>query len=141
MGSEWLDYDYKLSWNLKGGTDNIHFPTSKDKWLSSNEASIALNPPFIKKLIQVDADRSIFKEENVNSCTVRFFVILNGEPKSQKMLILRAGDVENTSKLNLYCDKDEPIVYQVTWYIGNEQKQQQALPLEGDYIFLMPPQE
>jgi len=141
MGSEWLDYEYKLSWNLKGGTENIHFPASQDQWLSSNEAAITLNPPFVKKLIQVDADRSLFMEEDVNSCTIRFFVILNGEPVSQKMLILRAGDVENTSKVNLYYDKEEPIVYQVTWYIGNETKQQNAVPLEGDYIFLMPPQE
>ena len=140
-GSEWLDYEYKLSWNLKGGAKNIHFPADKDKWLTSNEGVIVLNPPFLKKLVQVDADKSIFIEEGVNSCTVRFFVILNGEPVSQKMLILRAGDVENTSKVNLYYDKNEPIVYQVTWYIGNKQKQQDAVPLEGDYIFLMPPQE
>lgn len=141
MGSEWLDYEYKVSWNLKGGTKNIQFPTAKDKWLQSNEASVALNPPFVKRMLQVDADRSSFKENSINSCTVRFFVILNGEPVSQKMLILRAGDVENTAKVNLYYDKNEPIVYQVTWYMGNKQIQQDAVPLEGDYIFLIPPQK
>lgn len=140
MGSEWLDYEYKLNWNLKGEENSIKIPDA-DGWLESNEASVALNPPFVKKIVSVDADRTIFKEENVNSCTIRFFVILNGEAKSQKMLILRADDVENTSKVNLYYDKNEPIIYQVTWYMGNEQKQQQAVPLEGDYIFLMPPQE
>jgi len=140
-GSEWLDYEYKLSWNLKGGSENIQFPSAKDKWIKSNEASIALNPPFIKKSVQVDADRGIFKEEGINSCTVRFFVILNGEPVSQKMLILRVGDVENTANVNLYYDKNEPIVYQITWYMRNKQKQQEAVPLEGDYIFLMPPQD
>ncbi len=141
LGSEWLDYEYKLSWNLKGTPESIRVPTANDTWIKSNEALVALNPPFLKKLVQIDADRSIFKEKGINSCSVRFFVILNGEAISQKTLVLRLGDVENTSKINLYYDKNEPIIYQVTWYIGNMTKQQEAVPLEGDYIFLIPPQK
>jgi hypothetical protein len=139
-GQEWLDYEYKLSWNLKGGMPKVQVPKG-DKWLKTNEAAVVLNPPFVKKTVQVDADRSIFKETGVNSCTIRFFVILEGKPTPQKMLILRAKDVENTAMVNLYYDKDEPIVYQVTWYKGGKQEQEEAKSLEGDYIFLMPTTE
>lgn len=137
--SDWLNYEFKISWNLKGSDKSLVFP-SGDKWTKSNEAIVALNPPFTKKAIQIDADRSAFKDANVNSATVNFYVILNGKPASQRMLILRAGDVESTNKINLYFDEKEPIVYQVTWYSGNKQVVQEAVELTGEYIFLMPPQ-
>ncbi len=136
--ADWLDYEYRLSWNLKGERNPVQMPSSQEKWLKTNDASVVLNPPFIKKTVQVDADRTFFKDADIQSCTVRFFVILNGKPVPQKMLVLRAGDVENTNKINLYYDSDEPIVYQVNWY-GSKEIQSDPKPLTSDYLFLMPP--
>lgn len=137
--ADWLDYEYRLSWNLKGETKSISIPSSEEKWIKSNDASIVLNPPFAKKTVQIDADRTFFDEAGFASCTVRFFVILNGNAALQKTVILRRDDVENTNKINLYFDKDEPIAYQVNWY-GKKQIEQEAQSLESDYLFLMPPQ-
>jgi len=142
-GIEWLDYQYRINWNLNfaGGNKNIHIPDEENKWLESNEASITLNPPFIKRMVQLDADRSVFKDLGIKTCTIQFFVILNGEAISQKQLILSDGDLENTTKFNLYHDINEPVVYQATWYKSSEKIQGEAIPLEGDYIFLIPPQQ
>ncbi len=138
--ADWLDYEYRISWNLKGEDKPIQIPFSQEKWLKTNEAAVVLNPPFTKKTVQIDADRTFFKDNGFQACTVRFFVILNGKPIPQKMIVLRSDDVENSSKINLYYDIDEPIIYQVNWY-GNKQHQSNPTPLTSDYLFLMPPSE
>ncbi|MFD0861691.1 hypothetical protein ACFQ1M_05700 [Sungkyunkwania multivorans] len=139
-GSEWLDYEYQLSWNLKGDDKTIKIPKGSN-WVKANDASIALTPPFDKRTVQIDADRTFFKEANIQACSVRFFTIINGHPKPHKTMILRKGDAENTSKVNLYHDKGEPVVYQVSWYGTSGPTEMPAVPLEGDYLFLIPPQE
>ncbi len=140
-GASWLDYEYKLSWNLKGDTKTIRLPKGKDSWIKANDAAIALTPPFTKRVVQIDADRTFFKESNIQACSIRFYTILNGHPKPQRTVILRKNDAENTTKVNLYHDKDEPVVYQVSWYTTNGQTEQSPKPLENNYLFLIPPQE
>lgn len=139
-GSDWLDYEYKLSWNLKGDNKTIHIPTNDNKWITANDAAIALTPPFSKRTVQVDADRSFFKDANVQACSIRFFAILNGQPKLQRTVILRKDDTENTTKINLYHDKEEPIAYQVSWYGAGGNTEMDPVPLNSDYLFLIPPQ-
>ncbi len=139
--ASWLDFDYKISWNLKGDDKTIYIPKGKGKWMTGNDASIALTPPFKKRVVQIDADRTFFKEKNIQACSVRFFTILNGNPTPQKAVVLRKNDTENTARINLYHDKDEPIIYQVSWYSTNGPVELEAKPLESDYVFLLPPQE
>ncbi|MDY8138111.1 hypothetical protein [Aquimarina sp. 2201CG5-10] len=140
-GSDWLDYEYKLSWNLKGDDKTIQLPKGKDNWIKTNDAAVALTPPFTKRVVQIDADRTFFKESNTQACSVKFYTILNGQPKPQRTVILRKNDAENTTKVNLYHDKDEPVVYQVSWYNTTGQTEQNPQPLDNDYLFLIPPQE
>jgi len=138
--ANWLDYEYKLNWSLKGKSKTIQIPENKNDWLKSNNPSIVLTPPFKKRNIEIDADKSSFNALGINSCTIRFFVILNGEPTPYKVQILRASDVENTAKINLYHDENEPIIYQVTWYVGNTKIEEKAKRLEDEnYLFLMTP--
>ncbi|GGD11418.1 hypothetical protein [Hyunsoonleella pacifica] len=138
-GADWLDYEYKLSWNLKGDDKAIKLPKAKDGWLKTNEASIALTPPFTKRVVQIDADRTFFKDADIQACSVRFFTILNGQPKPQGTVVLRQGDTENTTTINLYHDKEEPVVYQVSWYSKTGPTELNPKPLEGNYLFLLPP--
>ncbi len=140
--SNWLDYEYKLNWSLKGKSKTIQIPENKNEWLKSNNPSIVLTPPFDKRNVEIDTDKSSFNSLGINSCTIRFFVILNGEPTAHKIQVLRADDVENTTKINLYYDKNEPIIYQVTWYIGNTKIEEDPKPLEDEnYLFLMTPNQ
>ncbi|WP_203258784.1 hypothetical protein [Hyunsoonleella ulvae] len=138
-GADWLDYEYKLSWSLKGDNKTIKLPKAKDSWLKTNEASIALTPPFTKRVVQIDADRTFFKDANIQACAVRFFTILNGQPNPQGTVVLRQGDTESTSTINLYHDTDEPVVYQVSWYSKTGPTELTPKPLDGNYLFLLPP--
>ena len=139
-GSDWLDYEYQLSWNIKGDNKTIKIPRG-DKWMKANDAAIALTPPFTKRVVQIDADRTFFNEADIQACSVRFFTIVNGSPKPQRTVILRKGDAENSTAINLYHDKDEPVVYQITWYSTSGPMEMDATPLESDYMFLIPPQK
>lgn len=140
--ANWLDYEYKLNWSLKGKSETIQIPKNKEEWLKSNAPSIVLTPPFKKINIEIDADKSSFNALGINSCTIRFFVILNGKPTPHKVQILRSDDVEATTKINLYHDENEPIVYQVTWYVGNDKVEEEAKPLNDEnYLFLMTPNQ
>lgn len=139
-GSDWLDYEYKLSWNLIGDNKTVHIP-AENRWIKANDAAIALTPPFSKRIVQIDADRTFFGEANVQACSVNFYTIINGTPKPHKTIILRKNDAENTTKVNLYHDTGEPIVYQVSWHGNSGATQLPAAPLNDDYLFLIPPQE
>ena len=139
--SDWLDYEYQISWNLKGNNKTIRLPKSEDKWLKANDASIALTPPFKKRTVQIDADRTFFKDAEVQACSVRFFTILNGQPNPQGTVVLRKNDTENTSKINLYHDANEPVAYQVNWYKKSGPTTESLKSLDSDYLFLLPPSE
>ncbi|TCP23627.1 hypothetical protein EV195_10897 [Tenacibaculum skagerrakense] len=139
--SDWLDYEYQVSWNLKGNNKTIRLPKSEDKWLKANDASIALTPPFKKRTVQIDADRTFFKDAEVQACSVRFFTILNGQPNPQGTVVLRKNDTENTSKINLYHDANEPVAYQVNWYKKSGPTTESLKSLDSDYLFLLPPSE
>jgi hypothetical protein len=138
--SDWLNYDYKLSWNLKGEPNPIIIPDNDNQWISSNSSLIALVPPFKKMTVEIDADRSSFKDSEVRSASVRFFTILNGKPVAQRTLVLREADTEGTSRINLYYDDKEPIAYQVTWYGKSGKYAEPITQLEQDYLFLMTPE-
>lgn len=138
-GSEWMDYEYKISWNLKGEPEPLEIPKGTNVWSKDNSSLIALVPPFKKKTIDIDTDKASFKDSDIRTATVRFFVILNGKAVSQRTIILRDSDTENTNKTALYHDDEEPIAYQVTWYGKHGRYAEEIKELKEDYLFLMTP--
>lgn len=138
-GSEWMDFEYKISWNLKGEPKPIEIPKASNLWKKDNASLIALVPPFKKINIEIDADRDAFKASGIRTVTVRFLVILNSKAEAQKTVILRDSDTENTEKIALYHDEDEPLAYQVTWYAKQGKYVEQIKELREDYVFLMTP--
>ena len=139
-GSDWLNYEYRLSWNLKGQEKPILVPAMPDGWQGDNTSLISLVPPFKKRTIEVDADRTSFKENGIRTATIRFFTVFNGEPLVSKTLILRDGDTENIAKVNLFFDEGEPIAYQATWYSKTAVHEEPLKQLNQDYLFLITPQ-
>ncbi|HLT53443.1 MAG TPA: hypothetical protein VKZ97_06120, partial [Flavobacteriaceae bacterium] len=137
--SSWLDYQYRISWNLKGEEKPILVPKAATDWKTGNASLLALVPPFKKKTVDVDADRALFKDHEIQSATIRFFTILNKKATAQRTLILRSSDVENTAKVNLFYDENEPIAYQITWYSKTGTYLEKMKELEQDYLFLIVP--
>ncbi len=134
---DWLDYEYRITWSLKGSNTTLHFP-SKSRWASTKDAAISLIPPFNKRLIEVDADRSQFEPAGVHSASIRFFVILNGKAQPQRSLVLKSTDSESSNRISLYHDPEEPILYQVTWYTKDGPREEKPVVLKDDFILLLP---
>lgn len=131
--ADWLNYEYRISWSLKGKNKTID-----GSWTKSSGNAIALVPPFSKKIIEVDADRGFFKEKNVISASIRFLAIVQGEPVVQKTLVLRAADTDLTSKVALFHDPGETLGYQVTWHTKEGDKKEDIKALDQDYLILVP---
>lgn len=140
-GSDWLDYEYRVNWSLKGMDTTFFFPPEKEAWHPSKVPSVALTPPFQKRTVEIDADRSFFKELDVRSATVSFFVILGGKAKFQKMITLRQDDPLNTHKTSLYFDEGQPIAYKVNWYFKGSECHEELQLVDGEYLFLTPPEK
>jgi hypothetical protein len=139
-GSDWMNYEYRLSWSFKGGEQTVQIPKVHDQWLVASSPAISLIPPFEKRVITIDADRIFFNKGDIRSAFVRFFVILNGKAQAQQSLVLRADDAESSLQIALYHDKEEPAIYQVTWYARDKTTQMDPVELIGDYLFLVPPE-
>jgi hypothetical protein len=135
----WLSYDYRLSWSFKGSDQTIMVPSANDEWLKASEPAISLIPPFEKRIVIIDADRSFFSEAGYKTASIRFFVILNDKPQLQRNIILRAGDAENSRQIALYHDTEEPVIYQLTWHSKDGSKKEDPKELSDDYLFLIPP--
>lgn len=131
--ADWLNYEYRISWSLKGKNKPID-----GSWNKTNGNAIALVPPFTKKIIEVDADRGFFKEKNVISASVRFLAMVQGEAVVQKTLVLRAADTEVSSKVALFHDPGETLGYQITWYTKEGEKKEEVKALDQDYLILVP---
>ncbi|MGI9543437.1 MAG: hypothetical protein ACR2MX_09270, partial [Cyclobacteriaceae bacterium] len=138
--ADWLDYEYQVVWSLIGNNEAINYPTSKSEWASTNTSAISLIPPFKKMILEVDADRALFKEKGAHSVHVKLLTILGGRPMVLRNLLLREDDVENIDKVSLYYDENEPLAYQITWYSTQGKVEKPIEVLSGDYLFLMPPE-
>jgi hypothetical protein len=138
--SDWLNYEYQISWSIKGENKTIKIPDGNDKWVLANAPAISLKPPFDIRAINIDADRQMFKDSLVSSAIVDFATVLNGQPRKSKSLTLRTSDPASTTNLSLYHDKGAQIAYVITWYNKAGKKKKTSLQiLDSDYLYLVPP--
>lgn len=137
--SDWLNYQYKISWSMKGSNKTIEIPPNQNQWLNANSPAISLIPPFSKRKVKVDMDLASFKEAEIFSANIRFLVILDGEPRAQKNIIYRAEDADGNREAALYCDQGQPIAYQIIWHTKYGTKKEDIKELTDEYIFIRPP--
>ncbi|MEZ4824907.1 MAG: hypothetical protein R3C61_01235 [Bacteroidia bacterium] len=138
-GEEWLNYNYRILWSIKGIPNPISVPADEKDWNENNATSIPLAPPLTKRILEIDADRQLFKDAEVRSAQIRFMTILGGKAQVHKTVILRTDDAESTARVSLYHDPGEPIAYQITWYSTKGILNQKTQVLEGEYMFVLPP--
>jgi hypothetical protein len=136
-----LTYEYKVAWALRGEDKILRLPPEEDHWLLSHDGAVQLKPPLQKRVVQVDANRALFKDANIATAVVSFGVILDGKPKIARQLTLRADDAESKNQLAIFHDPGKEAVYRVIWYSkkGEVQKPPEILDENSNYVFLTPP--
>lgn len=137
--TDWLNYQYRLNWNFRGADDIVRFPEKEDEWIKSNAPVVSLSPPVKKSVIEIDADRSVFGEAGISNAIVEFASTFLGKPEKIGRVRLSTDDADPISKIALYHDEGEKLVYKVTWVSRNETTKSPLKELDSDYLFLMPP--
>src|SRR5690606_22616112 len=59
---DWLKYEYRVSWNLKGTNYSIKDPASESQWRQASTSGVNLIPPLSRKKIAVEVDPSAFAD-------------------------------------------------------------------------------
>ncbi len=138
--AEWLNYEYRLNWSLRGIDKPVSIPDNDSVWIKSNAPVISLKPPFKKEIVEIDADRSMFTDAGMSTAIVEFASVLAGKKEKVGRVMLRADDVESLSRIALYHDEGEQVVYRVTWVSKKGTQKTPLQLLDTDYLFLLPPE-
>ncbi|MGE5178784.1 MAG: hypothetical protein ACM3PF_06820 [Bacteroidota bacterium] len=138
-GEDWTKYEYQVRWALRGGP-TVSVPAGESQWSKGNDAAISLTPPFEKRVVEIEADRSLFTDKGIATAAVEFATVLAGKPRLMKKVTLRAADTTPVTKLALYHDKNTQIAYKVTWYSKSGAKEGKLELLDSDYLYLTPPE-
>ena len=138
--AEWLNYEYKLNWSLRGIDKPVSIPAYDSVWIKSNAPVVSLKPPFKKEIVEIDADRSMFTDAGMSTAIVEFASVLAGKKEKVGRVMLRADDAESLSRIALYHDEEEQVVYRVTWVSKKGTQKTPLHLLDTDYLFLLPPE-
>jgi hypothetical protein len=135
----WLEYDYRLTWSLKGNA-KVHLPAGADGWISSSEPIVTIAPPLERLDLQVDADRIMFDELGYRSAMVQARYTRFGKRKTEKLAILKNSDAESLNEAVLFSDPKSGVEYKVDWYpFRGKAVKGTWQPLESEYLVLTPP--
>jgi hypothetical protein len=137
-GGDAASYEYQVRWSVRDGS-TVPVPPGDGKWLKAHEAAIALTPPFEKRVVVIDADRSLFEASGVVTAVIEIGTTLAGKPRLQQKAILRAGDADSTTKIAVYRDRGADMIVRVTWHGKTGKVQGKAEVLDSEYLNLIPP--
>ncbi len=136
--AEWAQYEYQAVWSVRD-RPSVRSPAGEDQWIASSDAAVSLVPPFVKRRIEIDADRSLFAERGVRLGVIELATVLASEPRIERKAVLRAGDADSTTTIAIYHDRGEPVGIRVSWHSARESRKGGLEPLESDFLFLTPP--
>lgn len=134
----WTEYEYQVRWSVRDRS-TLAVPAKEDQWIRGSDAAVSLVPPFERRVVEIDADRSLFVARGLSTADVEFATVLAGKPRIASRAVLRAGDAESVSRISIYGDRGEPVATRVTWNAPDRKVQGGLEPLESDYLFLTPP--
>jgi hypothetical protein len=137
-GADWTQYEYQVRWSLRGGA-TLSVPAKADAWIRTSDAAVALTPPLSRRVVEIEADRQLFKDRGMSTAVVEFAVLQAGKPKLERKAVLRASDASPTSRVSLYVDKDSPVAYRVSRHSAAGSHEGRLQVLESDYLFVTPP--
>jgi hypothetical protein len=134
---EWSKYKYKVGWKFIG-IDSL-ITTPGQSWFFSSQPAVTLEPPLEKKDIEIGFDRRLLIENGIQSVRIRFASVLFGKPFKGKMVVVRLNDASDPEIASVYHDAEAPVVYQVSWFSGTREVQDDLMVLRDDFLFLIPP--
>ncbi|HLT75667.1 MAG TPA: hypothetical protein VKZ68_11285 [Ohtaekwangia sp.] len=109
--SKWLDYEYKTEWFFFGG----HTVTSD--WQESDAADVKLSAPFVRRIIDVEADPTLINAANVRAIDVKVYSTL-GEGQQVKEMRMNARANQLSGQLEIIQAKDVmDYEYEVIWHL------------------------
>jgi hypothetical protein len=129
--SEWLEYDYRINWNLFGGAQ------WSSGWKSTDDFIIPVVPPHRYREVVVEADPEVFSEEKGRLATLRFKSTLFGKEDIREVTLKPSGDA-GLSKTIRYAHEpnDYGYEYDISWIKrGNVQLKQEEVNGETEFIF------
>lgn len=62
---QWLDYQYKVTWSFSGDHQ-----VATD-WITTDVGTISLEPPVVKRRIDIELDRDFIEDENIRGVEIR----------------------------------------------------------------------
>lgn len=141
MGPEFPQFEYRLAWSIHD-RPTVTIPAAAETWTSASDPVVALVPPFEKVVLDIDADRQIFKDKGVQTAVMEVQYPLVGRQLTARKATLRATDGEASSRVVLYRDRDSRQKTQVrtSWYFKSGQVVQgRWADLSETYFNLVPP--
>ncbi|GHA17852.1 hypothetical protein GCM10008090_29450 [Arenicella chitinivorans] len=129
--ARWLDYEYRINWNLYGGAS-----WSSD-WQSTNDFIIPVVPPHQYREVVVEADPAVFSDAGVRLATVEFKSDLFGKQDTQSVSLKTTGD-GTLSKTIRYAHEpnDYGYLYDISWLKrGNVQLKRTDIQGNAEFIF------
>ncbi|MEA3546597.1 MAG: hypothetical protein U9R66_02955, partial [Thermodesulfobacteriota bacterium] len=137
--NSWLDYDYRMTWSIKG-QHQIKQPKEEGEWLHASTPIITLAPPLQRLDMEIDADRFLFEDAAIRSASLEVRYKVFGKTQTERLSVMRSTDAESVSSAVLFHDPNTRVEYRINWYPARDK------PIKGDwqqldesYLVLMPP--
>ena len=125
----WLNYEYQVTWSFHGGNQ------IESKWLPSNEAMLALAPPYRYRQITFEADGKDLQKAGVRHAVVTVNSDLQGKTVTRMETVKNTGEYP-VAHLVVPQQGDKPPQVQITWYLkGGKTLAGDPHPLQGDIVY------
>jgi hypothetical protein len=128
---EWLNYEYRVTWNLFGGVE-----WSTD-WQTTDDFIIPVVPPHRYRIVTVEADPEVFDSEQVRLATLKFKYDLFGKENIREVTLRPGGDgvLSQTIKY-AHEPTDYDYQYDISWLKrGGVQLKKESVTGDAEYIF------
>lgn len=109
----WLNYEFKTTWNFFGGT------TIENEWQGSDQPLIPLSPPVSKHTVTFSADPEKVKLNNIRGITVRVFYKIGAQEQMKQVSMDVSKAVSSVSLDYLLLKNEYEFEYQIEWTKGN----------------------
>lgn len=136
--ARWREYEYQVRWSVRD-RPTVGVPADEGQWIRTEDPAVSLVPPFEKRVIEIDADRSLFGPQGIATAVVEFATPIAGRPKIQRKATLRATDPDPTTVVSIYHDRDQAVGWRVIWHGRGGRSRSTAQGLDSDYLYLVPP--
>jgi hypothetical protein len=109
------EFDYRTIWAFRSGR------SVEDAWQRTSFSSLPLSPPFAKRSIQLEADKSRLDRAGVRSISVQLTSELAGQPQTTQVT-LNAAHGELSKTLDLIVPRGTATYgYEIRWRLRGNQ--------------------